>query len=382
MISYSGIVSIALFISLVFSSVTFGVYFEYSLIPAVFVVLALFLGYVRFGVKIKYPDLVIMMFIAYSIILSVTNVYLFKEALSLIYILFGYRLVSDCDSTKITRAVKIAIWLLLIIGLAELYAPFLGQIKSMLLTRSYASGSLYRGISSLTPEPSYFALTLFSAFILVATSKRHAETDWMIIFLVFSGLIFSLSTMIALMIPLILLMTKSIKGYQVLLAFLIIIFVSISYFDGSRFMQVILGLSDGIGYLKSDGSSSSRLFYIIKDLNIFASNYGLPLGPGGYELFAGDGGYLKGVGLETIYDPSLSGSFLGRMLVNYGFLLCVPIYMIFREFILEFGYVKGFLAFFFLVAVMFQMISLAFAPFSIAVGALLGNPSRISGRIR
>ena len=120
-----------------------------------------------------------------------------------------------------------------------------------------------------------------------------------------------------------------------------------------------------------DTSSSARLFYIIKDLNqFFTCSVFLPTLAAGYQASFELCGEIS-TPVQFYYDPLLSGSFLGRYLVQFGILTLALISWLFWR--LQGRAVYKILGAIFFCALFIQMIPITFPIVGITLGFLFSK---------
>jgi len=354
-----------------FVTLNVGLNFEYSPIPLFFILAALFFNYYRkpYGEQTE----VMLAILACASIVSViayVNANAIKEAVFFLSLLAGYVYCKKENSAEIRRTINTITTIYLIVAFAEMLLPGFSELKSHLLTRSYFSPESTRGVSSISTEPSFFALTLFSCWLIQASVDGFKEINIRFTIKILIGLVLTKSSMILLMMPAIIFFSESRR--KLFIGFFAIIIPLLFYAVYSadmnfRALNLVIDLMSEEPLADMlDDSASARLFYITKDISHAMGLYFFPFLNGSYELF----NYTPGssLSLDTIYDPNLSGSLLGRFIVQFGFILLL--YIIYVGSILQrkISFCGGAVMMATLIAVCFQMISLIFFPISFSLG--------------
>lgn len=207
---------------------------------------------------------------------------------------------------------------LAIFALLQLIPNYI-QFHEIMFGRS--STGTGRGLTSILSEPSFLAACTSIMLLNYCLLKgKIYVTDPTIILLILC-LLSTLSTMA--IFGLLLVSWKSnfsIRVKLALLLFLVLILWPIITDLNIRLVHVIFNLIQGHPL---DGSASSRLFYIKKDLQIARDTLFLPIwGIGGYS-HAVENMMNTQVPKNFLYNPNLSGSLLGRYIVCFGILLFI-----------------------------------------------------------
>lgn len=229
-------------------------------------------------------------------------------------------------------------WLLA--GILEVISP--GILNAVVLERT----TLDRGLTSLAPEPTFFAVYLFfnSWLILIGTFYQPTKKIKMLILiniLAILGLAMSAMVTLFLVISVVFAATfmfirssikKSVFIYGgVAIVLLVLIFsLTINFFEGSRLVKLIYKAihTPWIEIFKYDASINSRLAHAVLPVHGFFYNYGIPGGFNSFdtvsqELVKSYNGYFwYGIGGNKIM--SWVGSFLYELgffgLISLGFL--------------------------------------------------------------
>jgi len=125
-----------------------------------------------------------------------------------------------------------------------------------------------------------------------------------------------------------------------------------------------------------DASASSRLFYIVKDIKYMLSNYGLIIGFFGSYSSVMDSFYSFSVPNNFLYNPNLSGSLLGRYIVQFGLLIVVSLFFLIIVYTKKFG-LSGLLFSIFFITLYLQMIPTSFVISGFGVGVIIFNFKRL-----
>ena len=297
-----------------------------------------------------------------------SNIDAFKELIFISYLITGIRLIKNEIVNE--RIIKISIMFWVLIGLLE-YIPSLYEIKAALMTKSLQP-NVVRGGSSLATEPSYFALSIGCLMIMQLTVRGYAKLSFQNGAIYLISFLLTKSTMSLLFLPLLLFSTK--KSYIFLVFIPIIVIYHWEQFSSSRYIRIFLVLLENRynGGVFTDASAGSRLLYIIKDIQISSGSFFLPNGPGTYEpvMKLKNGASFVSEQAITEYDFSMSGSLIGRFLVNYGFMFILG-WVYFLFYLLRKCKVPGLVTWITVSAVGMQMISLVSPIFPLMLGSLL-----------
>lgn len=276
-------------------------------------------------------------------------------------VLIGCRLTCISATTltsfmkKLTKIVNYSTIITFIIGLLGFKFLF-----DYIFIRFYGfSGT--RLNAGLFGEPSFLVITYFSIWVMIFANhdfKKYVNTRWQNLILPMT----TASTMIIFLFLLHILTTSRRFWELILIGILVFIVINIIDLQVLRFTEVILLIVSGDFFL--DQSISSRLFYILKDAELLSGNYFMFHGIGSYDAIQREVSVNAPEGF--LYDPYLSGSLLGRLLVELGFVIIVPlIYFLIKAFLINW---RAGLVAVLLLTLSLQMISMAFLPFSIGVG--------------
>jgi len=353
-----------------------GLDFEYSFVPIIII-----LGIITFIIResIKFHILewcFILLAIMSSIsIFSYQNVSNFKEIIFFLVIAAGAFFARKRDSEEIS---KVATWVIIIylaIGILDFFLPAFAELKSKILTRSNYDSLGLRGVSSLATEPSYFALVVFSCWLMYYSGRNFTDISIKFFMLCAACLILSKSAMALLVLP-ILIITLDYKYRKYFIFIGVILFFLFLYkmSDSSRAGQVLTMLVNAdYEILLRDESAGSRFYFTFKDFYISYDYLFFPFGPGSYDSVIDTINLEKIIPahLINVYKFEMSGSLFGRFLLEYGFFIFFfVIYVSYRS-VLKIGVLKSLilLPLFFLIYT--QMISLVFAPVSFSIGMFL-----------
>lgn len=354
----------------------FGLNYEFSLIPAALVATAVAAYLLQDG-PLKLLDAVILLLL----VCTSASLFVFLEPNIIKDLIFFLVLYGGVIWARRYRRfnydvlVEAVLWVYLAVAVIEILVPQVSVFKTYILTRSFYATDGLRGVSSLATEPSYYALVVFSCWLICYSGRDFANIPGRVLVLSLISLLLTKSTMMVLIVPLLLLTVDS--RYQApiwIAASLLAATVAIVGFStDSRATQLLGSLyAGGLSVLLTDESAGSRLFFIVKDFDLSWQHGLLPLGPGSYDYASGQYDLAKLVpsGLLALYDFSMSGSLLGHFLVEYGVFVPLLLVWLYLQFAKRAGYVKAFGLVFFLALLLLQMVSLVFAPIAFAIGVM------------
>lgn len=360
--------------SFILGTVNVGVAFEYSPLPALFISISLLYQYSKRRTA-QFAEITLLFLIIAGMLtgLAYKNLNAFKEVIFFTTILGGYIYSKRIGNENIKKNINFVLNIYLLVGIAETLVPSFSEIKSQFLTRSYYSIDSIRGVSSLLTEPSFFALGLFACWLIYATTHNFRNIDINFTIKILLGLFLTKSSMILLMIPCVIFFSRS-RKFLIFVAFLIGVpaltyLISIDEINFRAIKLIFNTLETGVSAEALDESSGARLFYIFKDINIAMQTYFLPAFNGSYEYLSEI--YGSNVSLETIYDQNLSGSLLGRFVVEFGFMTIFYLVYIYSILWRRLGVIASALLWFSLVVILLQMISMIFYPLAFSLGVFL-----------
>jgi hypothetical protein len=142
-------------------------------------------------------------------------------------------------------------------------------------------------------------------------------------------------------------------------------------FDSNTFraIQILVSLFENSDFeFINDDSAKARLFYIYKDLYLSGSLYLFPSLPGSYELIQSMLDAPLHLNSPVEYSITMSGSLLGRFLVEFGIFIFFFIFYLFYKLVSNFSKIKLLTTFIILLGIYLQMISLLFSPISFSLG--------------
>ena len=259
--------------------------------------------------KINYNILILLIVAFFSILISVLSLSNFINSLRsianyislpiIIWALYKIKLTSN----NVQPFVKTTAYIYIIVGLIQLFiypgfltflVPHQGNTENLLL-----SG---RGVSSLTPEPSYFGFLMLLYFFIALLYK-----DKFLIFLSSASILLlaqSFSAIICLIITILLILSlKNIKYFLITIIlfvalFLLILNITVDNTRSFIIMQNIItnGFSTTI---ENDASATGRLYHITYPIVTSFSNFFIPFGYNG--LPNGDTRILSGIA-GAIYE--------------------------------------------------------------------------------
>lgn len=362
-------------IILLLPTVKTGLGFEYSVIPALFASVIGLITY-SFRPSMTFIEFVAILIAVLSFIVAVllNNIDGVKEAMFFITLSAGvlYARVANNDSVALLAERLLLIYC--VVGLADIFVPGFSSVKSLFLTRSFVENVGVRGVSSLATEPSYFVLVVFSLWMLHYSSRgfTHITHRFFIVGLV--CMLISKSSMAILVFPLFIISSGISYKKLTIISMLVLVFFSFwqinQYQYSYRFMQFLMLLGNGYDAVLLDQSAGSRLLYIIKDLYLSFQLFLLPFGPATYESLISLSDiprmFVTPAGFK--YNILQSGSLAGRFLVEYGAFFIIAIGFIFFKTVRRIGSMRSLLITAFMVSILFQMISLVFAPIAFSFG--------------
>jgi len=351
-----------------------GVEFEYSPIPSLFASFLLII-YLKYNPK---QSIVEWIFIVMGMLSLISGFILnnqvngIKEAFFFVTIYAGFIYLKNSPTQEIKSAVRIILNIYLLVAFIELIIPELSEVKSLILTRSTSSTDS-RGVSSISTEPSFFALTLFSLWVIQFSLIEFKNVDLYFTFKIIIGLILTKSSMLVIVAPLIIYFLSNKHAIVVLLIGGTSLVASLFYFEISgRFIELVKILyENSFDLAKLDESAGARLFYIIKDIKISSALYWAPTFNSSYEFINSANLVVPFIGVDTIYESEMSGSLLGRFMVEFGFILYIIIFSLYIRLVNKTSLLNALILVFFMILIYLQMISLVFSPISFSLGCFL-----------
>ncbi|MDA9277881.1 hypothetical protein N9P85_00630 [Amylibacter sp.] len=230
-----------------------------------------------------------------------------------------------------------------------------------ILIRQFARGF---GVSGIYGEPSFLALALISLstiyLVKPAEAASNMKTRLVLLLTMMSG------STVGLFQFMVLFLASKRKFLIALITFLASLAVIMYLPRVIRITQVVVNLyNQGFMYILVDGSLGARYAYIQRDIVYFIENFGYVRGFGTYGS-AIDNFSVSFFDEKFPYDTSLSGSLMGRYMVELNFLIVLMLGLVtlraclYRRSILYIFFIFLFLS--------FQMISTFFGPFIFALG--------------
>lgn len=372
---------IVLYFAFIGTTINVGASFEYSPLPVLISYLFL-TKYIKTLLKtrILFSLMIIVHFFCLLFSTTTGSIEPLKEAAFFAILSCGYIYCYRCDYSKTISHLLIISIIFLVVAVFEYLSPDFSAAKSIFLTRSVAHSEEFnaRGVSSLSTEPSFFSLTIFSLWLIVYSLLNFNKLPFNYSLIWIVCLVLSKSTMIILIIPLILLTTDfsflknniplQLSAFFVLI---IVIYNTIDNFDSNTFraIQILISLFENLNFeFINDDSAKARLFYINKDLYLSGELFLFPSFPGSYELIQSMLDAPNQLSSPEEYSITMSGSLLGRFLVEFGFLIFFFIFYLFYKLLYKFSIFKLLLVLLIFICIYLQMISLLFSPISFSLG--------------
>tara|TARA_Y100000389_G_C17447276_1_gene512395 strand:+ start:329 stop:1525 length:1197 start_codon:yes stop_codon:yes gene_type:complete len=196
-----------------------------------------------------------------------------------------------------------------------------------------------RGLSSLAPEPSYFASVMIFFIIISYVNNYKFKTS---LFLGIFSIIFISSSATGVFVLLgfslmyffiYILNRNSIKILILLSLTLIIFYLNIDFFSGTRLHKIILRVSsDPMNIFITDASANARVWHIIGSFNGAFDNYLLPNPVNNFEerilrLIQNNIEYVHPYTIETLKNKPMSGT--GQMFFNLGIISLFYFYVLY-----------------------------------------------------
>ncbi len=237
----------------------------------------LLLSYLLFA-KFKYSRsigilAVIFFLISFNLAFSFDLAPILRGVFGVSVALLSYELFKDLKSHKIDGVVILANWIYIVVGVLQfIVSPFL---FSWLVEVRTSAG---RGVTGLTPEPTFYGLVLvffaiYSKFIL----KDRFLTSVNLIFVVLVAKSSSALAAVALMAALFVIMNGSTISKMVT-GPLLVAFLSIPFLiDLGRISYLIKNLADISALISDDFSVMMRLSDIVSSPFMVFHNYGMPI---------------------------------------------------------------------------------------------------------
>ena len=286
---------------------------------------------------------------------------LIKDIVFFVAIILGFIIsINEKYFLKTLQVVTVTISIVMVLQ----FSPTYMDIHNIIFNR--ASMMIGRGYTSLFAEPSFLAATTTIILLNYCILKGKLYYKDPIVILNVTALLLSLSSMA--IFGLIFVFWKirfTVFIKLVIISLFAFFFLPFILQLNVRMIQLALMISSGEAL---DVSASSRLFYILKDLQVLLNGLAFPWwGPGGYSdamLHMND----MQIPDEFIYDPNMSGSLLGRYLICFGFIvLFIPILIIHKTSKRKFLEVILYLIL--VTLILLQMIPTGLVPFHIFLGS-------------
>ena len=284
-----------------------------------------------------------------------------KDTVFVLTLVAGFILARHCDMNILL--IKITVAILLFVCLCQFF-PNYESLHSLIFSRS--TTDFGRGLTSILSEPSFLAATasiiLINYILLRGPLDLFDPVSLALVFL----LLLSFSTMAIFGIIAIFWGSRYSKATKLIFVCLMLAFVWPLVSDlNVRMIEFLISIGKGEPL---DQSASSRAFYILKDLQVAKDSFFLPIwGVGGYSHAMQNLMDIEPP-KDFMYDPFLSGSLLGRYLVNFGFFIILVPFFYFHK-----ANKKKLLTITFYIslicAISFQMIPTGLIPFNLFLGS-------------
>ena len=368
-------------VSMLLPTVKLGFEYEYSPLPFFFSALVLFFYYTRKNVMQR-CELWVFGNVALSLgaLLVYKSINAAKEVAFFCLVLLGVIYSKNRSRFGVVKDVALVLNIYFGVAILEIMIPGFSDFKSNILTRSAFHDSV-RGLSSLSTEPSFFVLAIFSCWLIVCSKLNYGVLRSVDLLKMVACIFFTKSSMLLIMLPAMLIFAS--KKQRWLMVFGIAGYLMLSGFifgdsRNARFVQLLENvISEDSDWSAKDESASSRMFYIFKDLVNASENWFLPTMHGSYELRFGNSESLVRIGsyeYQTWYNADLSGSLLGRFIVELGFLVPILVFGLWRKLNSIVGSkVRCVVLCVTIIAIAIQMISLMYSPIAFAFGVFIGS---------
>ena len=197
-----------------------------------------------------------------------------------------------------------------------------------------------RGVTSLAPEPSYFASVLI--FFMIINFINNYKINITILLTVISVVFFSRSmtglvvlSLFFILYFLIFIIKKNTFKYLILSILILFIFiVNFDLFDGMRIHKLLTRFVENpINLFVSDASANARMWHIIGTFSGSLDSYFLPNPNNNFyeytlSLIEKNEDYVHPYTVETLNNKPMSGT--GQMIFNLGILSLLYFYILFR----------------------------------------------------
>ena len=381
-ITLKQLIDLNIYVCFLFVTFDIGMNFEYSPIPALFSFFTIIV-YSVFNHRFKYHEIALgfLAICSFLIFLLTGNINGFKEFLFFIMILSGSIYARTIPDHRQFSSSNYILYLYLIVASVETLFPEFSEFKSLFLTRSHISDDTLRGVSSLSTEPSFFALTIFSIWLIIASSSNYSYVPKGVLTVMLACLLLSKSSMIFLVMPLLLLSLNNRNLIYTSMAFCVLMLFAFVAFDldlliSTRATQLLYTLFNSDSNLATDASASSRLYYILKDFTATSELSYFPIFNGMYELVTPNISFSN-INISSDYDITLSGSLLGRFFVEFGIIFVFFLCYLFFKMLYKYKTFRIIFIFIFIFAIYAQMISLIFAPIAFSFGVFIYNSTSL-----
>ena len=321
--------------------------------------------------------LILTMIISFLMIFIYGVIDLSKDIFFLISIIFGYLLcrVDTYNIYKITLCLRYILIFLVFVACLQSLVPSSALIFDVLFTR-YSLPSNLRGASSIFQEPSFYSFFVGVCFMIMWISvslQKITKIDFIILII---SLLLSRSSMFIIIAPFLFYAVDFDNKLKLIFALFsaYALYVFSENINIFRFLYVLEIMLSGEKII--DASASSRLFYIVKDIKYMLSNYGLIIGFFGSYSSVMDSFYSFSVPNNFLYNPNLSGSLLGRYIVQFGLLIVVSLFFLIIVYTKKFG-LSGLLFSIFFITLYLQMIPTSFVISGFGVGVIIFNFKRL-----
>lgn len=357
---------------LLLPNVYVGLPYEYSPVPAITAVIFIF-WYLRKGYFDKFS-----MYLLSSIVLLLPvsflnfNVTDFIKDLAFLFLFTsGVIFASNPQYWKIFNKVLLYRVLTLFCIIVCIQVSNFGKVLDPILIRQFERGTF--GVSGMYGEPSFFALGMFSLmsiyFIVNLEHKRELSKGF---FVITNISVFSGSSVLLFQYLLTFLFSKRKILFLVSILSVIVIIITFNDINIMRFLRVIIDVTnEGLKFLLTDGSLGPRFNYVIRDMQLLIQDFGSIYGYGTYNSIVLRTNITDYFPPNFYYDPYMSGSLLGRYLVQLNFIALIPVvYVLFKSFRVP---IKITILLFLYLFLAIQMISTLFSPFVFSFGFVCGR---------
>lgn len=293
--------------------------------------------------KTKFPkELVILLFLFFVSLILLINGFSFNNLrvllgyFSIFSIAFGTYFICKFNKRANKEIIYYFFIIWFVVGFIQtfFYEEFLSEFVVVSKT------TVDRGVTSLAPEPSYFASVII--FFMIINLINNYKFNITILLTVISVFFFSRSmtgiivlSFFVILYFLIFILKKNTFKYLILSILILFIFiVNFDFFDGMRIHKLLTKFVESpMNLFVNDASANARMWHIIGTFSGSLDNYLLPNPNSNFyeytlSLMENNKNYVHPYTVETLNNKPMSGT--GQMFFNLGIISLLYFYILIR----------------------------------------------------